>query len=462
MKILIADDEHLVRQSLCLLLCSLGVSRDDITEASNGAVMLEAVKSRHFDLALVDIRMPSMDGVTAIRRSKEISPDTDYYILSGFDDFKYAQEGIRLGIRDYILKPVKPAEIEAILERTISGLEQKKALLLKDLKLYTSLLFTFTDTAVAFPVPCHPVLVADDICTKSFSASELLAKDIDRIIIIPYRHEGNLFLFLFETPEYPGCYEGFLNELAEQYSDFHTLIEGKPLSDNQKWKEEYARMLSIRISRPVYQKRSLYRNNITNAVLPGMLSQICEQCSAGMQAFKDGDYQKFSQFADFLGRQLPAAEKEYPSSAANIAGFLRTAFQLNPSSGEPLPKEMAFLSSTLIKSRSKNTGHDEILLYVQNHFREDLSLAELSETFRLSPNYISSLFKAEAGCNFVSYFTSLRMNEAKRLLLETGMTIREIGAETGFGNTSFFIRTFKRTEGITPTEYRKGNAEPLP
>ena len=133
MKILIADDESLIRQSIRMFLKDLGVDDDEVVEAANGLSMLEAVKDNHFDLALVDIRMPSMDGLMAIRHARESAPYTDFYVLSGFDDFKYAQESIRLGVKDYILKPLTRAQLGEILEQTIARMEKEKAKLLQNL-----------------------------------------------------------------------------------------------------------------------------------------------------------------------------------------------------------------------------------------------------------------------------------------------------------------------------------------
>ena len=101
MKILIADDESLVRQSIRLFWLELGIQPEDITEVSNGMSLIEALKNHYFDLALVDIQMPYRNGLDAIREAQDISPDTLFYILTGFDDFSYAREapGKRLSFK---------------------------------------------------------------------------------------------------------------------------------------------------------------------------------------------------------------------------------------------------------------------------------------------------------------------------------------------------------------------------
>ena len=190
MKILIADDELLVRRSIRMFLTDLGVRPDDMVETGDGFGLVEAIDVSHFDLALVDIRMPGMDGLEAVRRARETAGETDFYILSGFDDFKYAQEAIRLGVKDYILKPVRRADLERIVENTISALEQRRAQLLENLNLATAALLNIPGYTAHFPVPCRPVLIADDAPAQPFSVSELLAVDNDRITVIAHRDGG--------------------------------------------------------------------------------------------------------------------------------------------------------------------------------------------------------------------------------------------------------------------------------
>ncbi|MGN0372720.1 MAG: helix-turn-helix domain-containing protein [Enterocloster sp.] len=82
-------------------------------------------------------------------------------------------------------------------------------------------------------------------------------------------------------------------------------------------------------------------------------------------------------------------------------------------------------------------------------------MSSLAETYGLSPNYFSSVFKKKAGCNFVSYLTKTRIEKSKQLLLETDLTVQKIAEKVGYYSNSFFIRAFKKQENITPLEYRK-------
>lgn len=96
-----------------------------------------------------------------------------------------------------------------------------------------------------------------------------------------------------------------------------------------------------------------------------------------------------------------------------------------------------------------------IVRYMQEHLAEEISLNVLSEEFHLSAQYISQLFKSEIGVNFLAYLTNIRMEKAKKLLLSTTFSIAEISEKCGYGDYRVFTKVFKKTEGITPSQYRR-------
>ena len=96
-----------------------------------------------------------------------------------------------------------------------------------------------------------------------------------------------------------------------------------------------------------------------------------------------------------------------------------------------------------------------IIRYLQEHMAEDVSLTVLAEQFHLSGQYISQLFKNEIGVNFLSYLTNIRMEKAKKLLLSTSMSIGEISEQLGYGDYRVFTKVLKKSEGITPSQYRR-------
>ena len=93
--------------------------------------------------------------------------------------------------------------------------------------------------------------------------------------------------------------------------------------------------------------------------------------------------------------------------------------------------------------------------YLQEHLAEEISLSVLAEEFHLNPQYISQLFKSEIGVNFLAYLTNIRMEKAKKMLLTTSLSIAEVAEQSGYGDYRVFTKVFKKSEGVTPSQYRR-------
>ena len=87
----------------------------------------------------------------------------------------------------------------------------------------------------------------------------------------------------------------------------------------------------------------------------------------------------------------------------------------------------------------------------------DISLDSAGEALGMSPSYIGLVFRKVGGTSFLKYLTDIRMEEAKRLLRTTDLTLKEIGRLVGIENQNTLIRTFKKAEGVTPGQYRLSN-----
>ena len=96
-----------------------------------------------------------------------------------------------------------------------------------------------------------------------------------------------------------------------------------------------------------------------------------------------------------------------------------------------------------------------ITRYLQEHLSEEVSLGVLSEEFHLNAQYISQLFKSEIGVNFLVYLTNIRMENAKKLLLSTPLSVAEVAERSGYGDYRVFTKAFKKSEGVTPSQYRR-------
>lgn len=96
----------------------------------------------------------------------------------------------------------------------------------------------------------------------------------------------------------------------------------------------------------------------------------------------------------------------------------------------------------------------QIQKYLEDHFREDISISELAARYYISPNYLSRRFKQQTGYSPKQYLVNIRLARAKALLLETGAPVSAIAVQCGFQDVSNFIRLFREREGVTPNKFR--------
>lgn len=117
MRILVADDERPARFVLRSMLEELGFLPEAIVEVSGGDELLAVSPGLKAACALVDVRMPGRDGLEAIEAAAPLCPSTRWVVVSGHAEFEYARQALRLGVTEYLVKPVRPEELEACLAR---------------------------------------------------------------------------------------------------------------------------------------------------------------------------------------------------------------------------------------------------------------------------------------------------------------------------------------------------------
>lgn len=114
-KVIIADDEPKVCQLIKNLIQWESLNLEHIATAQDGICALELIKEHSPDIVITDIRMPGYDGIELIKHAKEVNPDIDFIIISGYQHFDYAHNAIKYGVKDYLLKPLNKNEINATL-----------------------------------------------------------------------------------------------------------------------------------------------------------------------------------------------------------------------------------------------------------------------------------------------------------------------------------------------------------
>ena len=116
------------------------------------------------------------------------------------------------------------------------------------------------------------------------------------------------------------------------------------------------------------------------------------------------------------------------------------------------------LRETAASNRYRNVV-SEVEAYIEQHYaEEELSLNLLAAHVNFSPNHLSMIFSQQTGKSFIKYLTEYRMQKAKELLRCTGKRSSEISVEVGYKDAHYFSYLFKKTQGMTPTQYRGGKS----
>jgi len=119
-RVLVVDDEEVVRLGYRRVLSSDGFT---VMAAGNGFEALDLMGDGHFDVVLLDMRMPGMDGMQVLRAIKEQWPQSEVVVVTGYPSIETAKEAVKLGAYDYLAKPVVPA---AVIRATTGAWMQKR------------------------------------------------------------------------------------------------------------------------------------------------------------------------------------------------------------------------------------------------------------------------------------------------------------------------------------------------
>ena len=116
------------------------------------------------------------------------------------------------------------------------------------------------------------------------------------------------------------------------------------------------------------------------------------------------------------------------------------------------------ITAYLIRTRSQNTSNfDRALDYIHENYKKNIDINSIADSVGLSYSHLRKIFKDEIGDNIVNYINNMRINESKRLLCQTNMTIKDIAHSLGYNNEQSFVRFFKKYESVSPGEFRISN-----
>ncbi|WP_458118596.1 response regulator [Paenibacillus sp. Z6-24] len=505
MKLLIVDDEQVGREGLQAIL-QKGFTDLIIEQAPNGRIAIHMVEQSQPDLILMDIKMPGMDGLETTEHIAGAFPDIKVIMFTAYDTFDYARRAIKLGVKDYLLKPSKASEIVSTVKRVLEQITQEqlgreqsrlrsdalqKVMPVIEADIVTQLLFDHvhqvhsdelvrwlgvdTDSdkfAMAILLPAgrenaYTMIKEKISATGSGWVGALYGRQIP---VIAFRQSGVSFrsqaaalardlLSGIRPDEREGWFVGIgntcesLSQVRQSYQE--ALIATMDVSLPVKYRF-YADVSAPGAAHPDSTSRS-WEQQFFEQVRLGEWQTICEDTMEMLRRYEN-------QGANRLQIQQRVLERIW--IASRVLAEMGVEMDTPLYSFEAQDYRQLRIETARIWDQMRML-HDEhlerikpdtirrIKQYITEHSHQDISLEGIGERFELSPFYISKLFKEQLGVNYIDFLTECRINKAKKLMSDPLRSMKEITFEVGYHDPNYFSKVFKKMCDVSPTEYRK-------
>ena len=512
--ILLLDDEMLVIEAIKENIDWEAVGAGHVYLCDNVSAAMELCQTHEIALAVSDIEMPGgVNGITFAGWLREHVPDTAILFLTGYAQFSYAKAAVALKAEDYILKPVRYDE----LAKKISDILKKAALREKEKQMqsiYTLKQGELMDDFIRFALKSKEEFRGtqlQDLCERfhmGFSSEsrflllwihflEKSAPDYNDTELIKkefyeaYEEAGvNIFISGFSIGKLCICLEytkEHLPVMDKARSVAAAIIEKRP----EPCCCFFSELLQIEQMIPALRKLAdrdaknvLYQNKVVLVGNRNIYSEESSRIDYGKWAvlLEDADMKKLEAAIDFTVQSIVVSGKMDAAALRKLYNnFMQIVYHYigaNFSSRQDIAADESlnelqeravlsvedfrrfvrrFLQQIEMLQRAGNVENivENVKKYIEGHIREKISRTDIAEYVALSENYLSRLFHKETGMSISDYILQKRLNMAKKLLIQTNMSISGIGETVGYETTAYFIRLFKRELGITPKEYRK-------
>ena len=455
MNLLIVDDEPLIHVSIEYSLREIQADEIVIYHAYTGTEMLKHLEETPMDIALVDIRMPGLDGLEAIDQAKARWPQTFYYIMSGYSEFEYARKAVSLNVVEYLLKPLDPDTLKQVLTH-VKAEQVDRAQLVRDRFrgwLEGTLHHHDVNSLFAKNHYAAIVLLTYDSNQEDhlFWIPAFAETHHDYLISLPCQ-EG--VLLMVYAPSTKIIYD-ILNQIPKKdLSSGITAFVSSVSNDSAKLAQQMHQLLDFSPARVFYGIHKRY----DASVLPQVTA---EELTAATQWITLRDHLFEKRYTSYLSlsSRLLAATSELSlseSATADLLLYIRTMIgkKDRPITMGQLEKALTVSGEAMLMHHRRLDKIDAVLDYVEEHYCDNISISSLSAHFDLTPNYLSTLLKNRLGVKFTDHLTALRIAHAKELLLTTKQSVKEITERVGYYSQSHFTKLFIEKEGCTPAEFR--------
>jgi len=513
--ILLTDDEQIVVDSLSFIINKNFSDEVCIHTALSGTEALEIVTKEKIDIIFMDINMPGLSGLETVSCITKLKPDTIIIMLSAFDRFQYAQEAMNLGAFKYITKPVNRNVVIQTIRSAMDYIDNKRGLQSADQELhkkldlvspmiesdfiyaciynndtnfdYTSYLSYFNFTEIPWSFLCFEIPnINSDNQYKTYLRLREFLNSKHRCLVSSFMMNRIVVFFPIFSENYNQT--EIFNQISQIYSELSFVISaGIRLGVSaiqSEWsaknlKTSYHEALTA-LNKTDVKGGTFFAGN-DDAPQPNFQQNYGEFKNQLLMRLKQGDSNGVKSFLELYTTKLCEAESNLNKIKNSFFEIIVTArnitLEINPNFySESFDNAFAVLSSenditmirdyvqkTLfeyisaivsIRSQADNPIIKKVCDYINTHLSEDISLEQMADYVKVSSFYLSKLFKEEKGITFVNFLSDKRLDEGKRLLSDTDLSIKEITAEIGYNDQNYFSRLFKNKFGISPTEWR--------
>ena len=517
-KIFVVEDEPLIRKGIIKYIERGGKDEFQVVgSCGDGELAYPQILEVKPDLIITDIRMPYMNGLELAREVKKQLPYVKIIIISGYEEFQYANEAIQIGVVAYLVKPIlerpllesiRKAQIHSRQEsngsRERENLEQHFfGKLISGEYTLVELYKEAESMAVSLAARCYNIILIGGRRCDYYDAqngSEGEGLSWEKLKMILEGTEG--ILFRYRVRRYAVLVKGKrAEEVAASTEEIVKLIlkdcqtrndysgVGRPVSrlseipdsyEQAEWDYAYCyfsaktcvhlsgerdKRLELLGDMPEFAKidiGKINRNAVEAFLRKGKKSEVRE--------FINDYFDKIGSnvWESYLLRWYIVIDMECAAAA-----FL--SWIDNGEAKQNVPMEeiyecirtqegmYGFISNLLeccIEHRDSKSGNafrgiiDQAKQFIREHYNEEISLNRVAAHIGVSQSYLSRVFGQETGMTFVNYLTQVRMEYIKEQLRCTDKSIEEICHEAGYRDTHYFYALFKKREGCTPTDYR--------
>lgn len=511
MRIIIVEDEIRTREGISKLIDKLFPEHEVVGCAVNGEEGLDLILSQCPDLIITDVRMPHMDGLTMLSKIFESKIKSKAIVLSAYAEFSYAQQAIRWGVSEYLIKPLVVSDFAQAIKNiekqiTESQLQNPDILGRLDHVLFGLIfsgiqadekLFMYLDNKYSINENTEfseiPIYLGEDyseiIERMKFGLERFLEERNDlKYCLLEIPKEKMLLIILYGYEDQHGTERWFQ----------HGIISRTWGSVVQDGSYGWIVAVGIRALKPSYQKLLQYMDwNISfgNSIMisyPKILqvqTAICiypidieNQLKAALCSLKMEKVlrciEKFNEYFEIGKIYTPKEIKEsyvrFLWAMMNVAKEICILNHDQVEQNKIIEKIMGAKNKNELNAvaeetyscikKEDNKEEDQISLNVMRaenmiheYYQTGITLEEIAVKLNITPEYLGMQFRKEKGVTFSNYMKECRITKAKKLLIGSKMKVFEIADKLGYSDAKYFSRVFRESTGQLPAEYRKMN-----